>query len=180
MRRPRLPWLLRELLEAHRLIRQPYYVEGFRRCGIDIGGGLILGLAAVEVDDDNYMPAPGGKGALIIPYFAGNVLLDLIAVGLETFACRTRAGVCTVLGGEHIERAREQEMAVRLFKDPMDWLRNGRRGACIVDWRSAPHVLADIPGVACGDELTAAKIDRLRHPAPVVPRIFVREPANAA
>src|SRR5215470_10142640 len=134
MRRPRLPWLLRELLEAHRLIRQPYYVEGFRRCGIDIGGGLILGLAAVEVDDDNYMPAPGGKGALIIPYFAGNVLLDLIAVGLETFACRTRAGVCTVLGGEHIERAREQEMAVRLFKDPMDWLRNGRRGACIVDW----------------------------------------------
>ena len=180
MRRPRLPWLLRELLEAHRLIRQPYYVEGFRRCGIDIGGGLILGLAAVEVDDDNYMPAPGGKGALIIPYFAGNVLLDLIAVGLETFACRTRAGVCTVLGGEHIERAREQEMAVRLFKDPIDWLRNARRGACIVDWRAAPHVLADIPGISCGSEFLASRVDCAMRQPVAVPPIFIREPANAA
>jgi len=180
LRRPRLPWLLRELVTAHRLIRQPHYAEDFRRCGIDINGGLILGLTAIDFDDHHYAPAPGGKGALIIPHFQGNTLIDLVAVGLETFTCRTRTGIATVLGAEHIERARERGTVVRLFKDPIDWLRNGRRGACIVDWRAARHVLADVPGVACDDEITAAKIDRLRQPAPVVPRIFVREPANAA
>jgi hypothetical protein len=180
LRRPRLPWLLRELIEAHRLIRQPYYAEGFRRCSIDIDGSLILGLAAVEFDDHLYAPAHGGKGALIVPDFDGNVLLDLVAVGLETFTCRTRLGVATVLGSEHIERAREQETAVRLFKDPIDWLRNGRHGACIVDWQMARYILADVPSVTCDSDLLAAKIDHLRHPAPVVPRIFVREAANAA
>jgi hypothetical protein len=180
MRRPRTHFLLRELIQAHRLICRADYAEDFRCCGIDIDGSLILGLADVDIDDHYYAPAPGGKCALIVPFFEGNVLLDLVAVGLETFACRTRTGICTVLGSEHIERARERETAVHLFKDPIAWLRNGRRGACIVDWRAARYILADVPSVACNDELTAAKIDRLRQPAAVVPRNFVREAANAA
>ena len=180
MRRPRLPWLLRELIEAHRLIRQPYYVEGFRRCGIPTDGGLIIGLAAVEIDDHHYEPDPGGKAALIVPYFQGNTLLDLVAVGLETFTCRTRTGIATVLGDEHIERARARESAVRLFKDPIDWLRNARRGACIVDWRAAPHVLADIPGISCGSEFLASRVDCAMRQPVAVPPIFIREPANAA
>jgi hypothetical protein len=179
-RRPRLPFLLRELIEAHRLIRRPDYDAGFRRCGIRTDDSLIIGLAAVETCEHYYTPAAGGKGALIVPYFQGNVLLDLVAVGLETFTCRTRLGIATVLGGEHIEAARERETSVRLFKDPITWLRNGRNGACIVDWRVAQFILADVPGVACDDELLAAKIERLRQPAVVVPRIFVREAANAA
>jgi len=179
MRRPWVHYLLRELIEAHRLIRRSDYEEGLRRCGMDVHGSLIIGLAAVEFDDHYYAPASGGKGALIVPYFDGNALLDLVAVGLETFACRTRAGVCTVLGGEQIERARERKTPVRLFKDPISWLRNGRGGTCVVDWRFARYTLGDVPAVACDDELTAAKIDRLRQPAVVVPRIFVREAANA-
>ena len=136
---------MRELIQAHQRARQADLSEALAACGLQHHGGPLWGVAFVEIDANHYAPAPGGRPALIVPHFDGNALLDLVACGLQTRTCRTREGICTALGLDHIEHAKETGTAVRLFADPIDWLRNGRRGAVIVDWRAARFMLADVP-----------------------------------
>ena len=180
MKRPTLPRLMRELIEAHQRGRQPDLSEALAACGLHHHGGPLWGVAFVEIDANHYGPASGGRPALIVPDFAGNVLQDLVACSLQTRTCRTREGICTALGLDHIEHAKETETAVRLFSDPIDWLRNGRRGAVIVDWRAARFTLADVPSIACESTLLGARVEKaLKQPAQI-PTIFVRETAHAA
>ena len=87
-------------------------------------------------------------------------MLDLIAVGLETRSTRTRTGLATVLGQEWLDHARGTETAVRLFGDPIVWLRNGCRGAVVVDWRAARYALGDVPGIACESDTLAERVNR--------------------
>lgn len=129
--------LFRELLIAHRMARLPELADVLEACGLPIDSGPVFGLAFVEIDAHNYVPAAGGEPAVIVPLFGDDGLLDLVATGLKTRSTCTRAGVATVLGQEWIDHARETETAVRLFADPIAWLRAGRRGAVVVDWRSA-------------------------------------------
>ena len=140
--------LLRELLAARRTARLPELADALQACGLPIDGASTWGVGFVDIDSHNYAPAVGGKPAIIVPLFEGGALLDLIAVGLETRSTRTRRGLATVLGQEWLEHARETETAVRLFGDPIEWLRNGCRGAVVVDWRAARYELGDLPGIA--------------------------------
>lgn len=173
--------LFRELLAAHRLARQPDLAAALDACGLRQVGAPIWGVAFVAVDRAHYAPAPGGKTAIIVPAFADGVLVDLVATGLQTRECRTRAGIATVLGAEWIDHARDSETALTLFPDPLEWLRCGRRGAVVVDWRAARFTLADLPGgIACTSESVAQRVDRaMRHPVQV-PQLFIREAARAA
>lgn len=172
--------LLRELLQAHRKARQPEILGALHTCGLDINTGPVWGVDYVQADAHHYQPMPNGKSAVIVPYFVDGTLLDLVAAGLATRSSRTRRGVCTVLGGAWIDHARIVEEPVTIFPDPIEWLRNGRRGAVIVDWRSARYELADLPGIACSNSLIARRIDKaLRIPAHVPP-LFVRETRHAA
>lgn len=141
-------------------------------CGLPTEG---FGVAFVEIDGHHYAPVAGGKPAIIIPLFHDGELLDLVATGLQTRAMRTREGVATVLGREWIDHAKETETTLRLFGDPIEWLRNGGRGAVVVDWRSARHALADVPGIACGSEFLAAQVERAMRQPIHIPRLFVRE-----
>lgn len=85
-----------------------------------------------------------------------------------------------MLGVEWLEHARLHELPATVFPDPIEWLRNDRRGAVLVDWRSARYELADLPGIACSNDLLAKRIDKaLRVPAHVPP-LFVRESRHAA
>jgi hypothetical protein len=172
--------LVRELLIAHRAARLPELAAALQGCGMSIDTGPTWGVSFVEIDAHHYAPAAGGKPAIIVPLFEGGALLDLIATGLETRTTRTRAGIATVLGQEWIDHAKETETTVRLFADPIEWLRNGRRGAVVVDWRAARYALADVPGIACESEFLAKQVDRaMRQPARV-PQLFVREAGRAA
>jgi hypothetical protein len=173
--------LLRELLAAHRLAGNPERAAALKACGLPIDGPTIFGAALVEIiDAHNYAPAAGGKPAIICPLFEDGRLLDLVATGLETRSTRTRAGVATVLGQEWINRAKDTETTVRLFADPIEWLRNGCRGAVVVDWRATRYVLADVPDIACETELLAKQVERaMRQPA-AMPRLFVKEEATHA
>jgi hypothetical protein len=169
-----------ELLVARRTARLPELAAALQACGLPIDGASTWGVGFVDIDAHNYAPADGGKPAIIVPLFEGGALLDLIAVGLETRSTRTRRGLATVLGQEWLDHARETETAVRLFGDPIEWLRNGCRGAVVVDWRAAPFTLSEVPAIACGDELLAKKIDKaLRQPLRVPP-LYVREERRAA
>ena len=172
--------LFRELLAAHRTARLPEPADALQACGLPIDTGPIWGVAFCEIDAHHYAPRAGGKPAVIAPLFENGVLLDLVATGLETRSTRTRLGIATILGQEWIDHAKETETTVRLFADPIEWLRNGRRGGVIVDWRAARYALADVPGIACESEFLAKQVDRaMRQPARV-PQLFIREADRAA
>ena len=172
--------LLRELMQAHRKARQPEILAALRACDIDINTGPVWGVDHVQADAHHYAPAHDGKPAIIVPYIVDGALLDLVAAGLTTRSSRTRRGVCTVLGGAWLDHARINETPATIFPDPIEWLRNGRCGAVIVDWRSARYELADLPGIACSNSLLVNRVDKaLREPVHVPP-LFVREARHAA
>ena len=134
------------------------------------------GVTLVAVDIHSYVPSPGGKPAIIVPAFVDGALVDLIATGLETRAIRTRCGVTTVLGEEWLDHARKTGEAVCLFGDPIEWLRNGRRGAVVIDQRAACFALADVPAVNwCGSKLAARQIERATRRTINFPQFFVKE-----
>jgi hypothetical protein len=103
-----------------------------------------------------------------------------VATGLGTRSTRTRRGVATVLGREWLDHAKETETAGRLFGDPIEWLRNGCRGAVVVDWRVARYELGDLPGIACEGELLAKRVEKALKQPVHVPQLFVREARRAA
>jgi hypothetical protein len=180
LHRPKLGRLMRELLHAHQSARQPEVASVLAECDLKLDSGIIFGVDHVEVDANHYAPAPNGKSALIIPYFHDGALFDLVACGLETRTCRNREGICTVLGQEWLDHARDHGTRVRIFRDPIEWLRNDRRGASVIDWRAAHYVLADLDGIVCTSELLAAKVERALQRPSKAPQIFVQQVAHAA
>jgi hypothetical protein len=169
--------LFREYLASRRTGRRPELAAALQDCGLPAEG---LGVSFVEIDGHHYAPAAGGKAAIITPLFQDGVLLDLVATSLQTRATRTRAGIATVLGQEWIDHAKETETTVRLFGDPIEWLRNARHGAVVVDWRAARHVLADVPGIACETEFLAKQVEHAMRQPVSFPKLFVREASRAA
>ena len=170
--------LLRELLAARRTAATADLAATLQACGLPIA--TVWGVSFVEIDGHHYMPVAGGKPAVIVPLFVDGALLDLVATGLQTRAMRTRAGIATVLGREWIDHAKSTETTLRLFGDPIEWLRNSRRGTVVVDWRAARHALADVPGIACESEFLAAQVERAMHQPVSLPKLFVREANRAA
>jgi hypothetical protein len=170
--------LFPELLAARRTARLPELAAALQACGLPVT--TVWGVSFVEIDAHHYAPVVGGKPAIITPLFQEGVLLDLIATGLQTRSTRTRAGIATVLGREWIDHAKAAETTVRLFGDPIEWLRNGGRGAVVVDWRAARHVLADVSGIACETEFLAAQVERAMRQPVCLPKLFVRETNRAA
>lgn len=172
--------LFPELLAAHKLARKHDLQDALAACGLTQTGPM-WGIAFVSVDPHHYAPSPGGKPAIIVPAFVEGELIDLVATGLETRAMRTRCAVATVLGTEWLDHARETGTTPRLFPDPIEWIRNGRRGAVLLDQRAACFALADIPAVNwCGSEMQARQIDHAMRRPIHLPQIFVRqEPTHA-
>ena len=73
------------------------------------------------------------------------------------------------------------EDEVEFTLTPLDWLRNGAAGLCIVDW-DAPDIsmLASLPRIACPTRESAAQLRQaLTRPQPLPP-ITVKETRLAA
>lgn len=167
-----VPWLLSELLQAYRTARTPDLFRALSACGLRMSRGIVWGVDFVAIDRHHYAPEPGGKPALIIPHFVNGRLIDLVAVGLRERSARTRLGICVALGEEALDNARDWKATVRLHRDPIEWLRNDRVGAAMVDWRAARHALLDIPSIAC-DASTSMRIERVMRVPPHMPLLAI-------
>ena len=83
--------------------------------------------------------------------------------------------------GEHwIDLASSHRRPVPTYLDGLRWLRSGQRGVFIVDPVYAQFALADAPGLACSDEVTAARLRKAIERPVRVPDIFVVEALRAA
>ena len=172
--------LLRELHAAHRKACRPEIRAALAACGLPVGEGPLWGVDFVEVTPHDYQPNPDGAASVIVPWFEDGVLLDLVACSLASRACRSRTGLCVVLGGEWLDHARAYQVPARLLADPIEWLRNGRRGCVPIDWRSAAHELADLPGIAASSPALARRLDAALRQPPRIPPIYVPEDRHAA
>ncbi|MGD9879454.1 MAG: hypothetical protein AB7F22_15080 [Reyranella sp.] len=171
--------LLFELIAAFRNARREDLAQILDARGIRQADRPLL-VEEVAVDDHYYAPEPEGRLAFVTPYFERGQLVDLIATGIESRTSRTRMGNCTVLGEEHIHDARESEGPLRLYNDPLEWLRHGRAGACIIDWRAARFDLADLRDIACSNDMLAARVEKALLRPVTLPRLYVPEVAHAA
>ena len=117
---------MRELLIANREAQHPEAKAALTACGLGLRGGPVWGVGCVTVQGEFYTPAlphETGAPAVIVAAFENGAIIDLVATGLHSRKSKTRRGVTTCLGGDHIERARWNKTKVRLHADPLQWPR---------------------------------------------------------
>ncbi len=105
-----------------------------------------LGVARIATTGRLYMPAPNGFPVLIMAAWSpappsiytaveNPVIMDLLALRLdqpETWWWRIgESGL--VLGSDNLDLAHVEGRPISLHRTPLDWLRAGCRGACLLD-----------------------------------------------
>jgi len=165
--------------------------------GVSFAAALAVGgvaVARIRVSGGLWEPdIEEGVPHLCLPLFDGpipslwcHVPDDQIALA-DIVAFRTdRPGLCfwrrgevhVPLGAARIDEATFEKQALRLFDNPLDWLRSGGDGAWIGCWRSGALLLQGVPDVVCGSVEFARLVDAdLRHLGRSRPRVHVIEAA---
>ena len=107
-----------------------YFLPQLNHIGIPIDALLFCGVCRVRVDGEFYAPDPDGEEALIVPVFEEGVLVDLACLlGKDEWFLRTGNGV--VLGYDSLDDGWFGNPLV-IFRSPLDWLRSGCEGVCVV------------------------------------------------
>ena len=174
--------LMGELLAARRFARQDRELcETLSDCELDLDGlPLVWGFDFVSIDGAHYEPVRGGQPAVIVPAIEDGEIVDLVAMGLKTRACRTRTGQATILGREWLDAARWAGTSPAIFPDPLTWLYARCRGVVLLDLSAARFELADLPSVACSSDLFAIRLNEAMRVPVHIPAIFVPEAHHAA
>jgi hypothetical protein len=155
-RRP-LPPLLRELLHASKVAREPRLEGVLATLGLAHEGPL-WGFDFVEFTGPAYRPLLGGDGALIVPVFDDGLIVDLVACRVIDRRIASRHGAARALGEDWIDRAILHRTPLALFSDPLRWLMAGRRGTVVLDWRKVSFLLNGVEAVACDSPALASRI----------------------
>jgi hypothetical protein len=146
-------------------------VEGRFVC--ELSAHLMIGAARVNLSRDGALWEPHGPhGSLLLAVFEGGELIDIAAfTTAQPDRVALRIGQGAVLGEERIEQAERaalagRRVALRVFADPMEWLRHRGEGVCVVDWKRAlPRLrgLGERVSLRCApgfDRVVAARIAR--------------------
>lgn len=117
-------------------------VEG--RFVAELSAGIAIGVARVCLSRDGSRWEPEGPdGRLLLACFDGGHLIDIAAVWTshpDQVALRSGDGWC--LGEDRLCDAERYSLAgrhvrLRVFSDPMEWLRGRGEGICVLDWGAA-------------------------------------------
>jgi hypothetical protein len=155
-RRP-LPPLLRELLHASKVAREPRLEGVIGALGLAHEGSL-WGFDFVAFTESAYRPLLGGDGALIVPVFDDGLIVDLVACRVADRHIATRHGAARALGEDWIDLAALNRSRLVLFSDPLRWLMAGRRGAVVLDWHQARVLLDGVDRITCDSPALASRV----------------------
>ncbi len=136
---------------------------------------------AAPVGDGLYEPGEG-ELHLLLPVFEDGELIDLCAFrSSDPLNWVLRTGLGWALGLEDGMEPLSWQESVGLAVSPLEWLRDGATGVCVLDW-DAPEVryLSDLPHLVCSsDELATQLRAALARPVRF-PSISVEETRLAA
>jgi hypothetical protein len=104
-------------------------------------------LAARVVFQPNGTYAPNGLGefAHVFPAFDGDGLADVVAWAPKSRRIASRFGLVSMLGEEQAAQASRASKPLLVWRDPVGWLRAGRRSVVILEPEGAAVVLAGLP-----------------------------------
>ena len=135
---------------------------------------LMVGVGFIEIYGGGlFEPRDDGPVAVLVPCGTHDGinwdLEDIVAFKLEA-ADRwwRRLGAVPLLGEENLRRFRLDPL--QICAGPLDWLRSGGRGACVLDWRHDPVDLFLGAGEITADLKTLQKL-RKRAEAVALSRI---------
>lgn len=144
----------------------------FRAMGFGVTSGTFGG-------DGLYVPGDG-PAMIVLPIMEGGDLVDLVA-WRTTHPCRwgLRTGVGWALGADNLCAFGQWSDSVTLHDSPLEWLRAGCEGGCVVDW-NAPEVekLAGWAKIETSRRVASVLRPRLARPRPI-PEIISVEACNA-
>ena len=127
-----------------------------------------------------YVPAGGlGDFAFVLPIVSGGEIIDVAAWCPASGRVATRLGLGAMLGQDEldVEGAGSTGAALRVWRDPLGWLRAGRRGLVVVDKDQSARLLAGLT-LRAEDDAHARTLRRLlRLPSPVILSTFAERAA---
>jgi len=150
--------------------------------------GWPFGVANVEsIGGGNYQPGEGVPHS-ILPVVEDGGLVDLVAFrsgSPDDWMLRTGNGFALGIQDGMAAYVRVEkdfwENSAHLFSNPLDWLRGGGAGICVLDWNS-PEIyrLNMLAHVTVSDSATGKLLEQaLRRPVRI-PRIELMEVAHVA
>lgn len=141
--------LLGELIAAS---RHRGLVPAFANLGLEQSRLPEWGVGWIVTEGPTWRPACAGERgepSLIAPVFEAAGLIDLVAQRLRDGRLSCRLGLAALLGADAVERARETEAPLLVFRDVASWLAGHGLGAVILDWRDAGRRLEGIRTILC-------------------------------
>jgi hypothetical protein len=165
--------LLGELITADRRRRHPDLVPVLADLGLDRGRLPAWGVGSIVVEGETWRPASAGErgeASLIVPAFETAGLIDLVAQRLSDGRLYCRLGLATLLGADAVDRARETNAGLMVFRDVASWLAGHGLGAVILDWRDVGRRLEGVRTILCPTRSAPAlhRATRLCRPLPLI------------
>jgi len=163
--------LFSEWVRANARLSQSYR-DNLKSRGVSssawFGSPSLVGAARLqEADADRYVPGDTGPAACVVPVFDGGTLGELWALhDLVAFTLDQpsrwwlRRGVGVLLGPDWPDyRVTLANEPLPLFSTPLDWLRAGGRGSCVVDWSAhLPLHLGSVENIVCDTPELASRL----------------------
>lgn len=152
--------------------------------------GALVGVLPIQPQGQIFDVVEGGElSAIACCYWLGTWPIDLVAIRLDKPQQSYRLlGIADALGEQAIERARcystpllKNERAVlTVHETPLDWLRSGCEGACVLDPRRIPAVLSDIDAYQTTKAFAPRLHKLLRQAPPNIGEVLVPAESIAA
>jgi hypothetical protein len=108
----------------------------------------ILAARVVFQPNGTYVPNGLGEFSHVFPAFSGDGLADVVAWAPKSGRIAPGFGIVSMLGEELAARASRASKPLLVWRDPVGWLRAGRRGGVILEPEGAAVLLAGLPVVA--------------------------------
>lgn len=176
-----MPDLHSEMLWGTRSITQ-VHLNRLRTLGAldafaDMGETNPVGIVRAEpVGSGLYQPGEGVPH-IVLPVVEDGELIDLCAFrSSQPDEWLMRVGNGWALGLHKGIGAYMWGVPPHIFRTPLDWMRGGCRGLCVLDWRSSELFQLDVfETVTVADEQTAQLLDKAMRRPVRVPNIQVME-----